>query len=196
MRADSAGKLISAGRSSEAASALGEIEALVARAGAITGELKRFAGRADRSVGNVPLRAALDGLSLLMNDRLRHMNARIAVTLHDESLCVIADQGRLEQVLVNLVQNALDAGGDGTLITIAVEPCGDTVILTVVDDGPGVPAELKSGLFQPFTSSKVDGLGLGLVISRDIVAEFGGFMEQVETDSGAAFQVSLRRGTP
>ena len=196
MRADSAGKLISAGRSSEAASALGEIEALVARAGAITGELKRFARRADRSVGNVPLRAALDGLSLLMNDRLRHMNARIAVTLHDESLCVIADQGRLEQVLVNLVQNALDAGGDGTLITIAVEPCGDTVILTVADDGPGVPAELKSGLFQPFISSKSDGLGLGLVISRDIVAEFGGFIAQVETDSGAAFQVSLRRGTP
>lgn len=196
MRANSAGKLLTAGSSSEAASALGEIEALVARAGAITGELKRFARRADRSVGSVPLRAALDGLSLLMNDRLRHMNARMAVTLHDESLCVIADQGRLEQVLVNLVQNALDAGGDGTLITIAVEPCGDTVVLTVIDDGPGVPAELKSGLFQPFTSSKSDGLGLGLVISRDIVAEFGGFIKQVEKDSGAAFQVSLRRGKP
>ncbi len=194
MRADSAGKLLTAGRLSEAVHAMDEIDALVGRAGAITSELQRFARRADRSVGSVSLRAALDGVRLLMSDRLRQMKARLEVTLDDEGVCAIADQGRLEQVLVNLVQNALDAGGDGTLVTIAVEQSATAVVLNVIDNGPGIPPNLKPGLFQPFTSSKIDGLGLGLVISRDIVGEFGGTLELIDTNKGAAFRVSLRRG--
>ena len=89
---------------------------------------------------------------------------------------MLADRIRLEQVLVNLLQNALDAlgGQPGGRITLALRDQGERVQLYFHDNGPGLSAEALAGLFTPFHTTKPEGLGLGLVISRDIVAEFGG----------------------
>jgi two-component system, NtrC family, C4-dicarboxylate transport sensor histidine kinase DctB len=81
---------------------------------------------------------------------------------------------RLEQVLVNLLQNALDAVGDGGAIAIEAILGGDEIRLRVCDSGPGIGADKIGQLFQPFATTKPDGLGLGLVISRDIMRDLGG----------------------
>lgn len=194
MRADSAGKLLAAGRLDDARAALDQIDGLVARVGAITGELRQFAGRAERTLGPVRLGDAFNGLSILMGDTLARKGASLTLDPLAENVSVVAEQARLEQVLVNLVQNALDAGGEGTAIAIDIETDEERVRIVVADDGPGIAPEVAGDLFQPFTTSKADGLGLGLVISRDIVAAFGGELTLLpHRHSGAAFAIDLRR---
>lgn len=195
MRAGSAVRLIDAGRGGEAKTALNEIERLIHRLGSITGELRNFSRRSVRGLGPVRVRDALDGLALLLGDSLRRQAARLEIELADEGLIVFAEQVRLEQVLVNLVQNALDAGGSGLHILITASASDDNVQLQVSNDGPAIPPEARRNLFQPFSSTKTEGLGLGLVISRDIVAEFGGHLSLVEQDGSGrtVFAIDLRR---
>jgi two-component system, NtrC family, C4-dicarboxylate transport sensor histidine kinase DctB len=193
IRAQNAAALIDAGRAGEAASAIGEISALTARMGAITGELRRFARRADGRVGNVSLRAVLDGTQLLLGDRIRTTGTTLAVNATD--IQVIGDQGKLEQVFVNLIQNAMDAIGDGGRIDIGADVAEGKATITIRDNGPGISADVRKRLFQPFTTSKEDGLGLGLVICRDIVAEFGGELVLVPSKSGTAFALTLKVAT-
>ena len=103
---------------------------------------------------------------------------------------------RLEQILVNLLQNALDAvreAADPT-VTIAVAAGTETVTVTVADNGSGVAPEVREQLFMPFTTTKATGLGLGLVISGDIAREFGGALRLEARDGpGAAFTLELPR---
>src|SRR5690606_19277003 len=97
-------------------------------------------------------------------------------------------------VIINLLQNAaeaLDQTEDPT-ITVKVAVQGRRVILTVSDNGPGIAPEIRESLFIPFTTSRPQGLGLGLIICRDIVAGFGGELRLGASRRGAAFVVSLR----
>ena len=190
LRAQNASRLIEAGRHADAATALGEISALTARIGAITAELRRFSRRADRRVGRVTLDAVFAGVRLLLGDRLRSTGTTLSVDNADVE--VIGEQGRLEQVFVNLIQNAMDAMGNGGRIDIAIVCTADSVSITIHDNGPGMPPELQGKLFQPFTSTKDNGVGLGLVICRDIVLEFGGDLVLTPSAVGAAFLITLR----
>lgn len=190
LRAQSASKLIEAGRHSEAALAMGEISVLTSRVGAITGELRRFSRRGDRRIGPVSLQAAFAGTLLLLGDRIR--STRTGLSVDSSEAIVIGDQGRLEQVLVNLLQNAMDAMGDGGRIEVIIVQDGDAVSVIICDNGPGIANDVREKLFQPFTSTKNDGVGLGLVICRDIITEFGGELTLTANRQGAAFQILLR----
>jgi two-component system NtrC family sensor kinase len=101
----------------------------------------------------------------------------------------------LQQILVNLLRNAREAlGARPGHVRITTAAADDEVRATVADDGPGVPAELRPRLFQPFaTSGKEDGLGLGLYLSRRLAQEAGGGLTLLPTDHGAAFRLSLPR---
>ena len=105
---------------------------------------------------------------------------------------VVAEDVRLEQVLVNLIQNALDAADKGAVISIGLERQADNLRVTIADNGPGLSDEARASLFQPFSTSKRDGLGLGLVISRDIMADFGGELVADSPAQGAAFTLRLK----
>lgn len=194
IRARSARILIDSGRIAEADVALGEIGALTTRMGAITGELRRFARRGDGRVGKVSVQAVLAGTQLLLGDRIRTSGTRLVIDTED--VFVVADQGRLEQVFVNLLQNALDAmemaASDPKEIDIAIAATGPAATIMIRDSGPGVTADVRDRLFQPFSTSKDDGLGLGLVICRDIVTAFGGELDLVLSDRGAAFAITLK----
>ena len=112
---------------------------------------------------------------LLLRDRI-HSHGR-AIDLPGEDLRTVtveAEHVRLEQVLVNLLQNALDATDFGGRIAIEIELLPDAVHLHVVDEGHGIPAASRDTLFHPFATSKDDGLGLGLVIARDIMRDLSG----------------------
>ena len=167
-----------------------EIGDLTSRAGAITQELRRFSRRADRHIGNVSVQAVLAGIQLLLGDRLRSTNTRLSVDPIDTY--VLGEQGRLEQVFVNLIQNAMDAMGDGGRIDIIVTRAEPWVSIAVRDTGPGISPELRGSLFEPFTSSKPDGVGLGLVICRDIVTQFGGELSLSEVSTGTEFRIMLK----
>lgn len=100
---------------------------------------------------------------------------------------------RLEQVLINLFQNALEAleGRDDAKVRVSVEETADGVTVGVSDNGPGIPPGILRSLFTPFNTSKEKGLGLGLVISKDIVADYGGRIEVSSDDSGTRFTIHL-----
>jgi two-component system C4-dicarboxylate transport sensor histidine kinase DctB len=108
---------------------------------------------------------------------------------------VKAERNRLEQVVLNLLQNAIEAVGPAQRpeITIAVESKGRKVTISVLDNGPGLSDAVRDRLFIPFATDKADGLGLGLVISRDIVAGFGGELVYEPSPSGAVFRIILSR---
>ena len=85
------------------------------------------------------------------------------------------ERARMERVFVNLIGNALEAMPHGGAIDIQIKPEGETVLVTVSDTGPGIPAEIRPTLFQPFANSgKKNGLGLGLALSRQTVLDHGG----------------------
>ncbi|TIT84859.1 MAG: GHKL domain-containing protein, partial [Mesorhizobium sp.] len=102
---------------------------------------------------------------------------------------------RLEQVLINLFQNALEAldGRDGARVEVLVEEKDDGVVLNVSDNGPGIPPAILKSLFTPFNTSKEKGLGLGLVISKDIVADYGGRIEVASGAEGTRFTIHLAK---
>lgn len=170
------------------------IAALTERIGAITGELRAFARKSAAQLEPVALGTAIDGALLLLRYRLLQTSIDLTVTLDAGEARVMADRVRLEQVFVNLIQNAAEALGtraDGE-IRIASRTEADKVVVTVSDNGPGLSEEVLGALFLPFTTTKAQGLGLGLVISKDIIAECGGTLA-VENRDGAVFTITLPR---
>jgi two-component system C4-dicarboxylate transport sensor histidine kinase DctB len=183
---------ISAGRYAEATSNMERIDALSERVGRITGELRGFARKASGVKEPVSIKSAVDGALLLLRDRISSLAATLEVAPLSDDVWVIAEDVRLEQVIVNLLQNALDAGGADAIISIGHTIRNDWFELTISDNGPGLSQQAKANLFQPFSTSKSDGMGLGLVISRDIMADFGGELVADDPPTGAAFTIRLR----
>lgn len=173
--AENGEKLIARGRADEAAANFREIVGLADRIGLITAELRRFSRRQPAPRRLVRIGEIVDSALLLLRDRIASMNVALDLpSAQDLDIAVVAEHVRLEQVLVNLLQNALDAVGDGGAIAIEAIRGGDDIRLRVCDSGPGIGADKIGQLFQPFATTKPDGLGLGLVISRDIMRDLGG----------------------
>ncbi|MFG1420275.1 sensor histidine kinase [Roseixanthobacter liquoris] len=192
--AENSALFLDRGETEAARANLSTIAALTDRIGVITGELRAFARKAEGRLEAVPLRATIDGALLLVGHRLTQQAVDIEIAIPDDALCVTAERVRLEQVFVNLLQNALDAlaGRTDGAIVLHAEADTDQVRVDVADNGPGLPPNVMEALFMPFTTTKAQGLGLGLVISHDIVAEFGGTLT-VENRDGACFTLTLPR---
>ncbi|MDZ4363037.1 sensor histidine kinase [Brevundimonas sp.] len=193
--ADSAGLYLDRADTAAAARSLSTIGGLTERIGAITDELRAFSRKTRSEVVAVAVDAAIDGTLLLIGARLRERGVTLSRDVPVPGLRVRAERNRLEQVILNLLQNAVEAleGVADPAIVIAVRQTGNRVSIAVSDNGPGVSPEVRDRLFTPFTTDKTDGLGLGLVISRDIVAGFGGELTYRPGPAGAAFQIVLAR---
>jgi len=192
--ADNAAAFLARGAPDRAATNLQSIVELTSRIGTITAGLRRYARRGAGSIGPVALDEAIDGVRLLIGDRFRAKGVALDLPYGPEArLTVIAGRVRLEQVLVNLLQNALDAVADhpDARVSVTVGRKGRDVVLTVADNGPGIAPAMADHLFTPFETSKKDGLGLGLGIARDIMTEFGGTLDLVPAPEGAIFRMIL-----
>jgi two-component system C4-dicarboxylate transport sensor histidine kinase DctB len=174
---------------------LTRIGELTQRVGAITDELRAFSRKTRSGAVPVNVEAAIDGALLLVGPRLRERGVTLQRGRVPAGLEVRAERNRLEQVVLNLLQNAIEALEDvaGPVIDIAVTVKGGKVTVRVSDNGPGVSAEVIDRLFTPFTTDKRDGMGLGLVISRDIVAGFGGELIHAPSPEGAVFKIVLAK---
>ncbi|MBL0916827.1 MAG: sensor histidine kinase, partial [Sphingopyxis sp.] len=193
--AENAGTFLDRGDPAKARDNLGTIVALTERIATIIAELRTFARRSTPSLGPVEIGAVIDGALLLVGDRIREQGVAVERIGDAKGLRCVADRVRLEQILVNLIQNALDAlaGRPDPRIRIEAE-AGKEVALIVADNGPGIAAEVADNLFTPFVTGKPEGLGLGLGIARDIAREFGGTLDTaVSPLSGAAFRLTVRR---
>jgi two-component system C4-dicarboxylate transport sensor histidine kinase DctB len=180
-------------RPEEALSSFRRIDDLIERMGTITRQLKSYARRGGDRTGTVDLRTALSSSLSMMEPQLKARDIDVVRTVPAEPVLVIADQLRLEQVLINLFRNAVDATRDVAQPRIDVILAkGETATVSVRDNGHGI-ADLHT-LFEPFYTTKApgDGVGLGLAIASGIVSEFGGKLTAHNGgDGGAVFELQL-----
>jgi two-component system OmpR family sensor kinase len=111
--------------------------------------------------------------------------ARLDLQLPEAGLAVEGDALKLRQLLLNLVLNAAQVGGAGVHVRVAAAAVGDEAVVTVADDGPGVPAELVANLFEPFVGARPGGSGLGLAVARRIAERHGGRLVLDPAPAGA-----------
>jgi signal transduction histidine kinase len=137
--------------------------------------------------------AAIDANLALLDHRARKRNVRLESKIPGDLPAVALGEDPLRQVLLNLLLNAIDATFPGGRVLLSAKSVGESVELIVSDEGPGVPTELQSEIFEPFFSTRSDSAGgLGLSITRRIVQDAGGEIRVSDRDSGGAeFAVRL-----
>ena len=180
-------------RADEALSSFQRIDDLIERMGAITRQLKSYARKGGEAFEPVDLRAAVSSALSMMEPQLKARSVTITRNVPREPVMVRADRLRLEQVIINLLRNALDAtkGVPEPQVDLLLA-AGRNASLSVRDNGHGI-TDLDS-LFEPFYTTKApgDGVGLGLAISSGIVSDFGGRLTARNAPSGGAvFEVQL-----
>jgi two-component system C4-dicarboxylate transport sensor histidine kinase DctB len=203
---DNALLFLQRGRQPEAESNLRIIAGLIERMGSITAQLRRFSHKGSAQLAPVDVERALANALFLVEPRLRKEEVEVVrptpAASAGNACLVLADANRLEQVLVNLFANALDAMLSSAVrrltITVRVDESDDAYAEIIVSDtGPGIPETVRARLFEPFFTTKPPGagLGLGLAISAGIVREFGGTLklEACAEHEGASFTLRLRR---
>ncbi|OSP55557.1 ATP-binding protein [Pseudoruegeria sp. SK021] len=180
-------------RSDEAVASLQRINDLIDRMAAITRQLKSYASKSSDRLRRVDMREAVSSSVAMMEPQFRSRRIRITITQPNTEVPVLADRFRLEQVIVNLLRNAVDATRDNNDPEIGlVLSIGRKVSFMVLDNGAGI--EDLEALFEPFYSTKSpgEGLGLGLAISSSIVSDLDGrLMARNREGGGAAFEVQL-----
>lgn len=172
---------------------LAAISKLAERIGSVTSHLRGFARKAGGVVAEVPLDEVIDGARLILKEQLAAIDFQVRGRFR--KIRIKGERVRLEQVLVNLLQNAAEALAEipHPRITLEVSVDGDIVRLRLSDNGTGIDESVAATLFTPFSTSRATGLGLGLVIAKDIVEEFGGTLSLVPGHEGACFEICLVR---
>lgn len=194
---DNAVVLLERGRLDEVKDNLGIISQIVGRMGAITGQLKIFARKSADSLTPVSAQAAVANALFLVERRVEQERVNFRLQIRCPNAHGWCESNRLEQVLVNLFNNALDAmaGVASRQLTVTIDRQGEHLLIQVADSGEGVPEAVREHLFEPFFTTKEQGrgLGLGLALSQQIVAGFGGILRaEIETGAGARFTIELR----
>ncbi|MGY8862529.1 MAG: ATP-binding protein [Pseudomonadales bacterium] len=190
-------KLLQQGRTAEAVENFEQISSLTKRSTMIITRLKSMARKRRDSVQSVCLNQVVEHVLTLLKSHPQTQSTQISVAMKFQKNTVMAEQIQLEQVVLNLLSNALDAVADNThtkKITIECVHSEGQIELRIADNGPGVAPELYEQIFNPFfTTKEVDeGLGLGLSISYNIIQDFGGQLAVVRHPmKGAIFSLRL-----
>jgi two-component system, NtrC family, sensor histidine kinase HydH len=151
-----------------------------------------FAGPQPPSFQRVEIDRILDNVINLAVHAMARRNIDVRKRASDQTLTLDCDPEQLEQVLLNLVINAVQASPDEGEVEVAAEPVEDNVAIRVVDHGSGVRPEHIDRLFDPFFTTKETGTGLGLPVAHQIVGQMGGVLNAVPNpDGGMTFSVIL-----
>jgi len=194
--AEVAGMLIERGRADEAQANLTRIGGMVTRMAEIAKTLKGFTRRSGTDIKPVSLRQVIDEATLLLQPQIKQKKVHLELDLPDADIIVKGGRIRLEQVVINLLSNAVDAVSGNALpvVRLALGREDSEAVLTVSDNGPGIDAEVLPQIFDPFFTTKDvgAGLGLGLSIAYKIVHDFSGSLKAANLlGGGAVFTMRL-----
>ena len=193
--ADNASVFLSRNDTTSARKNLGHIGDLCARMGSIIGELKAFARKEPARLEAVPLSRVISSAMMLIEPHRQAAGAHIRTP--STTAWVMGDAIRLEQVLVNLIRNGIDAMDEQPerQLDIQLHTSATEVTLSIRDHGPGLSPDVQAHLFEPFftTTPSGKGLGLGLALSQAIVKEMGATLKAHNVEPGAQFDLTLRR---
>jgi len=173
---------------------LNKIDEHVDRARKITHHMLGFARRMEPHLDDVEINKVLDQTLELLQNHARINNIKIEKAYADHLPVIASDQSQLQQVMLNLINNAVDAIGSDGLIRIATGLQNSHLVIQVSDNGPGIPKEIQRRIFDPFFSTKAPGkgTGLGLSISYHIIDKMGGSLSCESTEAvGTTFTVKL-----
>ncbi len=181
----------------EVRAALEDIAADNRRAGEIVRELRRFLRKHEPNLSKVGVLELLEAVVRFVSPEARGKEVDVTIDMAAVLPEVMGDRVQIQQVLVNLLLNAFDAlaampAGQRRVVIAATPAPPGRVAISVSDCGAGVPEHLRSQLFEPFVTTKPDGLGIGLAIAQTIVTAHGGRLEHREgANGGAVFAFSL-----
>lgn len=196
--AENAVAFLDRGQADRARDNVARISQMTDRMAAISRHLRNFARRPRQKIGPIPLLAVIDDALDLMAAPLKGAGAHVAFDRPASEVWVLGGHVRLQQVMVNLLNNALDAmeGADRPLIELSVATGAGRCRIAVRDHGAGLAEGLRTKVFDPFFTTKGPGkgLGLGLSISYNIIRDFGGKLSvHNHGRGGAVFAVDLDR---
>ncbi|MGR3805307.1 MAG: ATP-binding protein [Marinibacterium profundimaris] len=172
------------------------------RAAGIIARVRAMASGAAPEAVLVPVNEVVEDAATFLRHEIRQSGTRLKLALAPDLPTVRADRIQLQQVLVNLALNALQAmaGREAPVLTLRTSGDGDKVVLTVEDNGPGIAADHLPKLFESFFTTRANGMGLGLAIARSIIAQLDGTIAATNrTSGGARFTIVLPvhvSGTP
>lgn len=194
-------RLLGAGAErSEAIGALAKAESEAQRVRETLERVRDYVSSGRLQLSDVDLADVARKLAAVTGSDARRRGVRIEVMSKPHLPTVRGDAIQLEQLLLNLIGNAVDASGSvagGGRVTVAVLQSGDRLRVTVEDTGPGVAPRVADRMFEPFESTKRDGMGLGLTLARQIVEAHGGQLRWENLAAGGArFTVDLRIDGP
>lgn len=160
-------------------------------------DLLAYARPAEPVLGPVAARAVAERALNLVRPHAHRQGVRVAAVVDGDVPTLHADADQLGQAVVNLLLNAVEFSPDGSEVLLSVRQKESGVAITVEDEGPGVPEEVRDRLFRPFFTTRHSGTGLGLSITRGIVERHGGRISVgASARGGAAFSMWLPLSTP
>ncbi len=173
---------------------LKRISALTERMGKISSQLKLFARQSSGAFDQVNVKSVMHSAIDISRPQFKAFNIQINTDDVAQNLLVKANNIQLEQVLINLLNNAMFAIGDSPngLVTVSSEVRGKFIVIHIDDNGHGIDENDKAKIFDPFFTTKKSGMGLGLSISARIIDGFGGHLSAKNLEPhGAKFSISL-----
>ncbi|MFT5327259.1 MAG: signal transduction histidine kinase [Planctomycetaceae bacterium] len=189
-------EIASSATTDEAQEMLSVIRTEVARIGGVLENFRDFASLGRLNLATVDLAGLIDRQVRLIGPQTNLQKIDIRVELPDEPLPSLqGDRVRLEQVLLNLLVNAMEAMPEGGTLTVRVETSrandADTLRVEVLDTGPGITDAVRSRIFDPYFTTKNDGTGMGLALCDKIIRQHNGRIEIGSSQNGAVFEIIL-----
>jgi two-component system NtrC family sensor kinase len=167
----------------------------VERCGTITRQLLGFARKFEVKIQKVSLKEIISDVLVFHNKEAAYRNIQVHVEVPEDMPAIETDRGKLQQILMNLVNNAFQAVDNGCILDIKAAPAGaDKVRIAIGDNGCGMPEETLPKIFEPFFTTKEGskGTGLGLAITYGLVKKLGGEITVIsKVDEGTTFTITL-----
>jgi two-component system sensor kinase FixL len=187
-------------RSAQLREALDKAGEQALRTGQIIRRLRDFVARGETEWRIESIKRLVEEASALALVAAKEQSVRVTFQLDPSVDLVLVDKVQVEQVLLNLLRNAIEAveASDRRELVVSTTPAADNMIaVSVADTGPGVDPQIASQLFQPFVTTKRQGMGIGLSISRTIIESHGGQITmEPNPGGGSIFRFTLRAVTP
>jgi two-component system, NtrC family, sensor kinase len=179
--------------------ALSGIGDSITRCKNITQRLLGFARRMETTIEEVDLNQVVREVITFLENESLHNRIQVKTRLEERLPRVLSDRGQLQQILLNITNNAIDAIVYDGIIDIATVSLGDSIRITIKDNGPGMPPKILEHIFEPFFTTKIQGkgTGLGLSITYGLVKKLGGTITVDSTvGEGTVFTIQLPFSAP